>query len=80
MNLFGVVFCGGTWIKCSEIGLLECEKDEVQEITFRNGYGKDSPSFIAKCTLSIGEGKAEWGAEPGKKYFVLTINEILTGD
>lgn len=48
-----------------------------REIMFRNGYSKDSPSFIAKCTLSIGAGKEEWGAEHGKEYFILTIHEIL---
>ena len=46
-------------------------------VRFRNGYGKDSPSFVAKCALSVGAGKEEWGADPGKKYFVLTIKEIL---
>lgn len=45
---------------------------------FRNGYRKDSPSFIAKCTLSVGTGKEEWGAEKGKEYFVLTINEKVS--
>lgn len=50
------------------------------KVLFRNGYSKNSPSFIAKCTLSIGTGKEEWGAETDKQYFVLTINEILTGD
>lgn len=48
----------------------------TEEIMFRNGYRKDSLSFIAKCTLSIGKGKEEWGAEKGKEYFVLTICEI----
>lgn len=50
-----------------------------REIMFRNGYNKDSPSFIAKCTLSIGTGKEEWGAEKDKQYFVLTIHEIMRG-
>lgn len=50
---------------------------EVLCIRFRNGYSKTSPSFIAKCTLSIGTGKEKWGAEKGKKYFVLTIHKIL---
>lgn len=45
-------------------------------VLFRNGYKKDSPSFIAKCTLSIGSGREEWGAEKGKEYFVFLINEI----
>lgn len=45
----------------------------MQEIMFRNGYGKNSPSFVAKCTLSIGTGREEWGAEKDKEYFILTI-------
>ena len=58
------------------------EKSEIptQEICFRNGYSKTSPSFIAKCTLSVGTGKEEWGAEKGKEYFVLTIQEIIKED
>lgn len=47
------------------------------KIMFRNGYSKNSPSFVAKCTLSIGTGKEEWGAEKGKEYFILTIKEII---
>jgi hypothetical protein len=45
-------------------------------ICFRNGYSKDSPSFAATCTLTIGEGKPEWGAEPGKIYYILRILEV----
>lgn len=47
-----------------------------EKIMFRNGYSKSSPSFIAKCTLSVGTGKEEWGAEKDKKYFVLKIQDI----
>jgi len=46
-----------------------------RKIMFRNGYSKNSPSFIASCTLSIGFGHPEWGAEPNKKYYVLHIVE-----
>lgn len=46
---------------------------------FRNGYSKTSPSFVAKCTLSVGTGKEEWGAEKDKQYFIMTIHEILKG-
>lgn len=31
-------------------------------------YSKAAPQVKAMCTLSIGTGKPEWGAEPGKKY------------
>ena len=49
----------------------------VLPILFRNGYSKESPSFIAKCMLSIGTGKEEWEAEKDKQYFVLKVHEIL---
>ena len=48
----------------------------IREIRFRNGYSGNSPSFVAKCTLRTDIGQAEWGAEPGKQYYVLTIQEI----
>lgn len=46
-------------------------------VEFRNGYGKKAPSFIARSTVLVGTGHEEWGAEKDKKYFVLTIYEIL---
>ena len=45
-------------------------------VMFRNGYRVSSPTFIAECTLSIGKGKTEWGAEPEKEYYILVINKI----
>lgn len=49
-------------------------------ITFSNGYTKDRPLFVIELKgIEIREGKAEWGAEPGKKYFVLKTGEILSG-
>lgn len=46
------------------------------DVKFRNGYSSASPSFNAKCQLMIGKGRSEWGAEPGKEYYVLKILEI----
>lgn len=42
-------------------------------VLFRNGYSKQSPAFEALCTVDIRTGKPEWGAEPGKEYYVLKI-------
>lgn len=39
----------------------------------RNGYNLTSPSIIVHCKYRIGYGKPEWGAEPGVRYFVLSI-------
>ena len=56
------------------------ENDHVsawaKPVMFRNGYSKHSPTFIADCLLSIGYGKPEWGAEPGKEYYILQITSI----
>ena len=49
-------------------------------ITFSNGYAKDRPQLVIELKgIEIREGKPEWGAEPGKKYFVLKTGQILSG-
>lgn len=42
-------------------------------VRLRNGYDERSPSVVARCTVGVGTGKPEWGAEPGKEYYVLKI-------
>lgn len=51
-----------------------------RKIMFRNGYSSKSPSFIAICTIDIGIGKEEWGAEPRKEYYRLHIKERRCSD
>lgn len=47
-------------------------------ICFSHGYAKNRPQNKFKCNgLRIGEGKKEWGAVPGKQYYILLIGEIL---
>lgn len=46
-------------------------------IVFRNGYQYNSPSVKCKCTVEIGEGKKEWGADPDINYYIIKIIEIL---
>lgn len=45
-------------------------------VLFRNGYSKTSPSFVAKCTLSVGPGRPEWGSRAGEEYYILKILDI----
>ena len=47
-----------------------------KDIVFRNGYGKDKPEFTAECTISEGFGNQEWGAEKGRKYYILKIHRV----
>ncbi len=49
------------------------------EAKFINGYGSSRPSFVADCDVSIGTGREEWGAEPGKEYYVIHIKAIQNG-
>lgn len=43
-------------------------------VQFRNGYSKDGRSMLRESNgISIGEGRPEWGAEKGKKYFVIKL-------
>ena len=51
--------------------------EETHEVMFRNGYSKQSSSFVARCTLRVGYGNPMWGAEDRKKYYVLKIKEIV---
>lgn len=57
------------------------EYDENQfkdfEVVFRNGYRADSPKLKCKCKLRVGTGKLDWGAEPNKEYYILTILKVL---
>lgn len=83
-NLFGAILIEPTSIfQQSKYELLqgkevpeEIRKEPVQDIIFRNGYSKNSPSFKARCSLSVGTGKTEWGAEEGKQYYILKILEV----
>lgn len=47
-------------------------------VTFRNGYSANSPTVSLKVNgIIIWSGIYAWGAEPGKKYFVISLGEII---
>jgi hypothetical protein len=52
--------------------------EEFKLMTARNGYSKEAPVLTRQCLgIEIGEGRPEWGAEPGKKYFVIKLGEKI---
>lgn len=58
-------------------GKIRISKNLVdKEVVFRNGYEKTSPKVKCLIHLTKGEGKKEWGAIQGKKYYVLEILKI----
>lgn len=47
-------------------------------VTFYLGYAKNRPSMTFVVDgIEIRNGREEWGAEPGKKYFVIKLGERL---
>ena len=51
---------------------------KYDRIIFRNGYATNAPQFTIKLkSITQGTGKSEWGAEKGKRYFVLSLGEII---
>lgn len=42
----------------------------------RGGYSALSPAIQVSGKLVIGEGRPEWGAEPGKEYYIIRIEEF----
>lgn len=75
-NLFGSIWVGSELLQ-GEAVPEEIRKEPEQEICFRNGYSGTSPVITCRCTLSVGTGRPEWGAEPGKLYYILHIKKIL---
>lgn len=49
---------------------------EPKWVRLRKGYKGTSPELYIRCTLSIGRGRQEWGAEPRKDYYILRILEV----
>lgn len=47
-----------------------------RKIKLRNGYGKNDPTATVSVTISTGLGKLEWGAVPGRHYFILHIQSV----
>ena len=44
-------------------------------VTFRRGYTSQTATFRF-TGLDIRRGRPEWGAKPGKKYFVISFEEL----
>lgn len=52
--------------------------EDFKWVHFTNGYSPNSPFFRLPCVgLEVREGKPEWGAEPGKKYFVIKLGDRI---
>lgn len=56
----------------------ELMDNSPKTIIFSNGYAKDRYQFEIECKgVEIKGGEEKWGAEPGRKYFVLKLGRVL---
>jgi hypothetical protein len=56
--------------------LIGAEYFKYRRARLRNGYQKDSPTLEIEYKIDFGQGREEWGAKPGEKYFILRILEV----
>lgn len=71
------------WTKLRE-GDRECLQDDFipnfekfDYIHFANGYNKPRIMAVEFKGIEVRTGNPEWGAEPGKEYFVIKLGEII---
>ncbi len=65
----------------NELCFIEKHSKQFETITFSNGMTPPVPRFVIELKdFEIREGKQEWGAEPGIKYFVLELGKILSSN
>jgi hypothetical protein len=51
----------------------------VKSITFSNGYAKNRLQMIVELKfITVGQGREDWGAIPGKEYFILHLGSVKT--
>ena len=51
-------------------------RQKASTLRLRNGYNMDADTMEITAVLQHGEGRPEWGAEPGKPCFILRILSV----
>lgn len=61
----------------TESTIRECGAEGVpfEDIRLRAGYSAIDPTMEISGKITVGSGRPEWGAEPGKEYYILHIEK-----
>lgn len=55
------------------------KEKEFDRVVFYHGYRSDRPYMVLECLgIEAGSGKENWGANPGQKYYVIKLGNILS--
>lgn len=50
----------------------------IHQVTFQLGYKKNAPRMTFEIAgITWGNGREDWGAEPGKKYYIIKLGKRL---
>ena len=49
---------------------------EFSNVVLRAGYSLFSPAIMVSGRITVGTGRPEWGAIPGKEYYILHIDKM----
>lgn len=61
--------------------LFQCCCRDFYTITFSNGYAKNRDQFVIEFKgVEIKEGRQDWGAKEGEKYFAIQLGEIISAN
>lgn len=53
------------------------QENNIKKVTFSNGYRKNRRQMVVEISyIRIGRGIEEWGAVPGKQYFVTVLGKV----
>lgn len=67
------------WINRLSLNIEYSKFKGFEVVCFKNGYSKNAPTIIVDFNgIEIREGHQEWGAEPGKKYFVIKLGKQIS--
>ncbi len=55
--------------------------EKTEKVTFSNGYTWNRDQFVIELKrIYVGKGKEEWGAVPGKYYYIFELGNIISSN
>lgn len=78
---FDMIASGEKWEEYREIKpywTTRIDNGPFNKVIFTNGYGADRPRITVEIEeIRLDEGRPEWGAGPGRVYYVIKLGRII---
>lgn len=63
--------------ECHQTNLLKNKARPYKIVVFKNGYRLKPECAFEVLSIELGQGKAEWGAQPFSEYYVIKLGKKL---